>query len=124
MRWDARRKSPARFAKLEPLVAGLLARLTYLLAVKDNQPTLFEVIQECFFQGMEVDFAGMRYEILEEEVEAGHGRTERRTYNVIYDPQGLRTAHEWADLKAIGFLERSLKGIPADSSIKRKLFDL
>jgi predicted transposase YbfD/YdcC len=73
----------------------------YVLAVKDNQPTLLSDIQECFAQAFETNFAGLRSEVLAEQPEQGHGRQERRVYTVIYDPAGLSTAREWLDLKAI-----------------------
>ncbi len=73
----------------------------YVLAVKENQPTLYADIQKCFHKAIETDFQGLRYEELEEQPQKGHGRQERRTYTVIYDPPGLSTKREWADLKAI-----------------------
>ncbi len=34
----------------------------YVLAVKDNQPTLRADVQELFVQGMEADFAAMKHQ--------------------------------------------------------------
>lgn len=73
----------------------------YVLAVKENQPTLYADIEKCFLQAMETDFKGLRYEVLEEESKRSHGRTERRVYTVIYKPKGLSTAGEWKGLEAI-----------------------
>jgi predicted transposase YbfD/YdcC len=78
----------------------------YMLAVKDNQPQLYADIQNCFLKAIDTDFAGLRYEELEEEPEGGHGRREKRVYTVIYDPPGLSTAAEWTDLKAIVMVYR------------------
>jgi predicted transposase YbfD/YdcC len=33
--------------------------------------------------------------------ETGHGRFEERVYLVLYEPQGLSTADDWADLRAV-----------------------
>jgi predicted transposase YbfD/YdcC len=73
----------------------------YVLAVKENQPTLHRDIVACFNKAFETDFEGLRHEVLQEEAEKRHGRLEKRVYTVIYEPQGLSTAGEWKDLKAI-----------------------
>jgi predicted transposase YbfD/YdcC len=78
----------------------------YVLAVKENQPTLYADIQECFLAAIETDFEGLAYEVLEEKSEQGHGRQESRVYTVLYDPRGLRTASEWVDLRAIVMVYR------------------
>jgi predicted transposase YbfD/YdcC len=72
----------------------------YVLAVKENQPTLYRDVARCFEEALEGDFVGLRYDQFARE-EQGHGRREERTYTVIYDPPGLRTKEAWAGLKAI-----------------------
>jgi predicted transposase YbfD/YdcC len=72
----------------------------YVLAVKENQPTLYADIQACFLKAFDTDYEGLRHEVLQEK-QKGHGRAESRFYTVIYHPQGLSTAQEWKDLKAI-----------------------
>jgi predicted transposase YbfD/YdcC len=72
----------------------------YLLAVKDNQPTLYEDIQACFLQAYEEDFAAVKQETFTTQ-EVGHGRREERVYTVIYEPSGLRTQADGVDLKTI-----------------------
>jgi predicted transposase YbfD/YdcC len=79
----------------------------YVLAVKENQPTLYADIQECFVQALETDFQGLHYEVLEEKPQQSHGRQETRSYTVIYDPPGLSTGQEWLDLRAIILVYRS-----------------
>jgi predicted transposase YbfD/YdcC len=78
-----------------------LANGHYVLAVKENQPTLYNDIEACFTKAINENFKGLHYEELEEEPQQSHGRLERRIYTVIYNPQGLSTAKEWKDLKAI-----------------------
>jgi predicted transposase YbfD/YdcC len=73
----------------------------YVLAVKENQPTLYADIQACFSKAINEEFEGLHYEELAEQPQQRHGRLERRTYTVIYNPQGLSTAKQWKDLKAI-----------------------
>ena len=72
----------------------------YLLALKDNQPTLYTDTQACFLQAYEEDFAGVAHDLFTTQ-EVGHGRREERRYRVIYDPRGLRTQADWVDLKTI-----------------------
>jgi predicted transposase YbfD/YdcC len=72
----------------------------YLLALKDNQPTLSTDAEAAFVNAYECDFAGIRHEILTTQ-EVGHGRSEERRYTVIYDPSGLRTREQWVDLRSI-----------------------
>jgi predicted transposase YbfD/YdcC len=70
----------------------------YLLAVKDNQPTLRAAVEAVFERACEVDFAGVRSDG-DAAVEAGHGRQEERYATVIADPQGL--PGDWPDVAAV-----------------------
>ena len=83
----------------------------YVLTVKENQGHLYDDILTCFVRAIEGDFAGVQYDRYETE-EWGHGRHEKRWYEVIYDPQGLRDEKEWAKLCVIGhcYSERTVGG--------------
>jgi predicted transposase YbfD/YdcC len=72
----------------------------YLLAVKDNQPTLHADIQTCFANAFANDFEGLEHEFYVTE-EVNHGRKEERHFAVIYEPEGLSTKEQWQDLQAI-----------------------
>jgi predicted transposase YbfD/YdcC len=72
----------------------------YLLAVKDNQPTLHADIQAAFEHALALELEGVRHDLFVTE-ETSHGRYEERVYLVLYEPEGLSTADEWADLKAV-----------------------
>lgn len=72
----------------------------YVLAVKDNQPTLAADVDASFVQAYEDDFAGVKHDTFTTR-ETGHGRSEERVYTVLYEPSGLSTQAEWVDLKAI-----------------------
>src|SRR5262245_23061695 len=78
----------------------------YVLAVQENQPTLYEDSRACFLRAIDTDFQGVRSQVLEEKPQHGHGRRETRSYTVIYDPQGLSTRDEWVDLAAIVMVYR------------------
>ena len=74
----------------------------YVLAVKDNQPTLHNAIRDHFLHLYETDFAGCEVRRLTT-VDQGHGRDERRYYYVTALPESLRAlGTEWANLTSIG----------------------
>jgi predicted transposase YbfD/YdcC len=68
----------------------------YLLAVKDNQPTLHADVAACFAGQSH----GVRRDVARTE-EVGHGRREEREYTVLYEPPGLSTRAEWVGLKSV-----------------------
>ena len=73
----------------------------YVLAVKDNQPTLCNGIRDFFADHATDDFA--RVEVSRHEThERGHGRDEARSYYVCAAPEDLPDRDRWAKLKAIG----------------------
>lgn len=81
----------------------------YVLTVKDNQPHLFEDVQQAFLKALDNDFEGLQHDSYQTK-DKGHGRQEARCYHVIYDPPGIRDREAWAELKAIGmcFSERTV----------------
>jgi predicted transposase YbfD/YdcC len=72
----------------------------YLLAVKENQPHLYEDIDARFTEALETDFAGLQYSMARTEG-PNRGRQEVRECHVIAHPEGLRDAGLWAGLAAI-----------------------
>ncbi len=66
----------------------------YLLAVKENQPTLYAAVQACFDEAFANDFEGVEHEFFVME-EVSHGRNEERCFAVIYEPQGVDEKGEW-----------------------------
>lgn len=79
----------------------------YVLALKENQQTLYHEVQHLFADAEQTD--GADYEMDHAEtVDGGHGRVEIRRYRTISDPATL--AHldpdaEWAGLRGIGMVE-------------------
>jgi predicted transposase YbfD/YdcC len=73
----------------------------YCLAVKGNQPTLHEGLQEFFNDHLDDDFASTPVRIFQTK-EKGHGRQEIRQYCICPVPKDLPDAGRWAHLKAIG----------------------
>ena len=83
----------------------------YILTVKDNQEHLRADIEACFIHAYDNDFHGVRYETYET-VEKGHGREEKRVYELIQEPEGIRGQQEWEKLSVIGkcYSERTVAG--------------
>jgi predicted transposase YbfD/YdcC len=73
----------------------------YILAVKDNQPTLHADIQDSFIKAFETDFKGLDYDQFET-YDRGHGRRETRSYTIIKNPESLTQKDLWRDLNVIG----------------------
>jgi predicted transposase YbfD/YdcC len=83
----------------------------YVLTVKDNQEHLREDIEACFIKAYDKDCQKMRYEMYEA-VEKGHGRQEKRVYELIPEPENIRGQEEWEKLSVIGkcYSERTVGG--------------
>lgn len=75
----------------------------YLLAVKENQPHLYEDIENCFILGFDSGFVEMDSDLSITE-DKGHGRQERRECFTITDPEGIRGWAAWKDAKQIGLI--------------------
>jgi predicted transposase YbfD/YdcC len=74
----------------------------YVLAVKKNQPTLYDGISWFFLTKREQDFAGVRVS-RHQTHEKGHGREEIRSYYVCSAPRDLPDRKRWPQLAAIGW---------------------
>lgn len=85
---------------------------SYVLMVKDNQPTLHDEIRNYFNQAENIGFEGVLYDSYTKE-EKGHGRKERREIYVTDDIDWLPMKEEWARLKSIVMVKsfRAVKGI-------------
>lgn len=80
------------------------AEADYVLAVKDNQPTLHADIREVFATGLDNGFVGMEHHSYCTE-EQGHGRIETRVYHIVAIPKALAERHaEWKGLRSIGMV--------------------
>jgi predicted transposase YbfD/YdcC len=73
----------------------------YVLAVKDNQPTLHAGIAQHFEDHLEDDFARTKVSRFET-TEKGHSRETTRWYYICPVPDDLPDRSRWKDLKAIG----------------------
>jgi len=74
----------------------------YMLAVKKNQPTLYDGVSWFFLTRYEEDFARVRVS-RHQTHEKGHGREETRSYYVCSVPRDLPDRKRWPKLAAIGW---------------------
>jgi predicted transposase YbfD/YdcC len=76
-----------------------------ILAVKENQPKLYEAIEAYFSAQIERDFADVHYRVYASE-ERAHGRLDERSYYLCKVPKDFAPASDWPSVKAIGYAMR------------------
>jgi predicted transposase YbfD/YdcC len=77
----------------------------YVLALKDNQPTLRAQVEDYFVEQIEADNAGGKVRH-HQEVETGHGRTETRDTYVAPVPRGQIDTTAWVGLATVVLVVR------------------
>jgi len=89
----------------------------YLLAVKENQPRLFEDIGAMAEAAMEADYEGLSRWATDE---SGHGRREFRFGFVMTDLEGIRDRSEWKGLRSVVCVVsgREVKGKKETSEVR------
>lgn len=98
----------------------IAAGADYVLAVKDNQPTLHEEVHQLFMDGLENDFADLEHRY-HKTSERGHGRVETRHYHLVKVPVELARKHAaFKGLKTLGmvFSERQVGEGPASAETR------
>jgi len=78
----------------------------FVLALKGNQETLHQAVQDLFLDHMEDDFARVKVRHYEER-ETSHGRNEHREYFQMNVPKDLPGSGPWKNLRTIGMVARS-----------------
>jgi predicted transposase YbfD/YdcC len=76
-------------------------KANYVLALKGNQPTLYEHVKEYFQICLEEKFTDTEYQFVRT-AEKGHGRIEVREYYLITDLSWLKPKEGWHCLKSVG----------------------
>jgi predicted transposase YbfD/YdcC len=76
----------------------------YVLALKENHPTLYDDVTLFFEDGKATDFAEIDHEY-HETVDGDHGRIETRRYWITSDIEWLGAKASWANLQSIGMVE-------------------
>jgi predicted transposase YbfD/YdcC len=77
----------------------------FVLAVKENQPKLYQAIQEVFSAHLENDLQDVPHR-RHETRETSHGRTDERYYYLAKLPHDFPLRKEWPSVKAIGMVVR------------------
>ena len=78
----------------------------YVLAVKDNQPTLHQAVIDAFVAHAEADFTDPSLRRVTT-LDRGHGRHERREYFRAEVPAAIRASGRWTDVASIGMVHRT-----------------
>lgn len=77
----------------------------YVLAVKENQPTLHENLAQVFARAQKGGWNGHGHGV-HEETDKGHGRIERRTTTITWDPRDLIEASGWPGVRCLAHVRR------------------
>lgn len=77
----------------------------YVLAVKDNQPTLHADVREVFERTQRAGWGNHTHDT-HEEVEKNHGRIERRITTITWDPRLLVEAAAWPQARCLVRVQR------------------
>jgi len=93
----------------------------YVLALKGNQGSLADEVENYFNQAEAIDFDGVECDAVGSK-EVGHGRIEKREIYVTEDIDWLPQKEEWAELKSIIMIksERLVPGQPV--SIEKRYY--
>ncbi len=73
----------------------------YLLAVKENQPKLYDETVNLFNEARKVNFKYVLNCGRHENIETKSGRIEKRSITIISDPSEIFTAEEWEGLETL-----------------------
>jgi predicted transposase YbfD/YdcC len=76
------------------------AKADYLLAVKENQPTLYAEMENFFDQAHAIEWEEVVHSF-HQEVDKGHGRVETREVRVVEDLDWLPHAGKWKNLACL-----------------------
>jgi predicted transposase YbfD/YdcC len=77
----------------------------YVLALKENQPSLYADVMEFFIEAQARNFAGIPHGFWRE-FDGEHGRIETRRCWTVDDIAWLRERHDWRELTSIVMMER------------------
>lgn len=101
------------------IAAGIRAgEADYVLAVKDNQPTLHEEIHQAFMAHAQDDFSAPSLKRIKT-VERSHGRDETREYFIADAPATMIRGGQWPGIRSIGMVSRTrvVNGVAADEIV-------
>jgi predicted transposase YbfD/YdcC len=92
----------------------------YVLGLKDNQPLLFEAVEDYFTLARKDHFKHIQHDYVEE-IDKEHGRFEIRRYWICEDTNTLPNPERWVGLRSIGMVERECT-IGGNTSLEQRYF--
>jgi predicted transposase YbfD/YdcC len=94
----------------------------YVLAVKDNHPTLHDDIRQVFSEVLDGGLTDLEHHQHCTE-EQGHGRVETRVYHIVEVPQKLKERHpDWQGLRSVGMVYSERQEGDKEPSIETRVF--
>lgn len=93
----------------------------YVLAVKENQPTLHQKVKAMMDEAILDAFAGMHSDYFEQ-TNGGHGRIETRRVWVTDEVHHLKDIGEWAGLGSLVVVESTRQVIGGTTTTERRYF--
>lgn len=93
----------------------------YVLALKENHPTLHQAVVNTFAEARLEKFVGWTHDYTES-VEAGHGRTDTRRVWVTNEIKHLKERKEWKDLSCIVMVESTRRMDNGKSSTEARYY--
>jgi predicted transposase YbfD/YdcC len=92
----------------------------YVLALKGNQGTLAEEVEEAFIDADAKDYTGLDSQVTET-TERDHGRLETRRYRTLGNLEGVPRSALWRGLNMIGMVE-SQREVDGKTSIESRFY--
>jgi predicted transposase YbfD/YdcC len=93
----------------------------YVLAVKENQPTLYRKVKALMQEALLERFAGMSHGVFEA-TDGDHGRVETRRVWVTDEVQHLRGLEDWPALNSLVMVESRRQVIRQEPSVERRFY--
>lgn len=93
----------------------------YILTVKSNQDTLYEMIRSAFNAAKQKQFEGIGYRYCED-LDAGHGRIEKRSCYVLSGVYVQSLVSQWAGLQSIVMIENTVEKANSDTIKERRYY--
>ena len=93
----------------------------YVLAVKENQPTLHRKVKALMEEALLERFSGMSHGVFEE-TEGDHGRVETRRVWVTDEVHHLRGMEDWIGLSSLVMVESRRQVLRQEESVERRFY--
>jgi predicted transposase YbfD/YdcC len=92
----------------------------YLLALKENQPALYQSVKNLLDEAILENFKDLRHDFFEE-ITGDHGRIETRRVWVCDELRWLKTARDWAGLRQVAVVE-SRREVQGKTTTERRYY--